>query len=33
MSGSGSAVFGLFNSPPVVKREDFGGMFVWQELR
>lgn len=33
MSGSGSAVFGLFNSPPVVKREDFSGMFVWQELR
>lgn len=32
MSGSGSAVFGLFKSAPLVSKEDFSGMFVWQEL-
>ena len=30
MSGSGSAVFGLFRQPPSLA-DDFSGMFVWKE--
>ena len=32
MSGSGSAVYGLFKDAPKLQPDDFDGMFVWQEV-
>ncbi len=32
MSGSGSAVYGLFRNAPNPQPDDFSGMFVWQEV-
>lgn len=32
MTGSGSAVYGLFRNAPNLQPDDFDGMFVWQEV-
>jgi 4-diphosphocytidyl-2-C-methyl-D-erythritol kinase len=29
MSGSGSAVYGIFHTPPVFEKKDFNGYFIW----
>ncbi|MCD4724352.1 MAG: 4-(cytidine 5'-diphospho)-2-C-methyl-D-erythritol kinase [Bacteroidales bacterium] len=29
MSGSGSAVYGIFNTPPSIEQKDFNGCFIW----